>query len=112
MLPFPGAVVRTGYKKAGRLWSLGWHTGIDFPAPEGTPIVACAGGRVVTVDYTASYGYRVGIESTVGGVVGRDYYCHQPKGGIKVGVGQVVTAGQRIGTVGNTGNTTGAASAS
>ena len=113
MLPFPGAVVRTFYKQRGVYWSLdkkngkGIHTGVDFPAAEGTPIVACQGGKVVTVDYSASYGYRVGIELIVDGERVRDYYCHQPKGAIKVAVGQTVRTGQRIGSVGKTGNVTG-----
>lgn len=111
--PVPGYGVSTPYKKRGKYWSLdrrnglGIHTGDDYAAPAGTRIVAGASGTVVSIDYTSSYGWRTTIESVIDGVKGRDYYCHQPKAGPVVKVGQKVTAGQRIGRVGSTGNVTG-----
>lgn len=114
MLPFPGARITTAYKARGRYWSLdkrnglGLHTGSDLAAKQGTPIVACVGGKVVAITFDASYGHRVVIENTVDGQRGRDYYCHMPARTTFVKVGEHVATGQRIGTVGASGNVTGA----
>jgi hypothetical protein len=105
--PVPGYKPTTAYRKPGRLWSLGFHTGTDFAAPKGTRIVAAAAGKVVRIDYSKAYGWRVTIASTVDGVFGWANYCHMPARPTIVKVGQQVDAGQRIGTVGATGNVTG-----
>lgn len=102
--PVPGKVVTTAYKKAGRLWSLGWHTGDDYAADTGTPIVSATPGKVIAANaWDRSYGYKVIIRWGNYDV----WYCHMPNGAAKVKVGQTVTAGQRIGSVGATGNVTG-----
>jgi peptidase M23-like protein len=83
------------------LWS-SCHTGIDLAAPTGTTIYAAHAGRVTTVGYDGD-GYG---NYTVVSVEDIDlYYAHQTS--IQVRVGEVVSAGQPIGTVGATGNTTG-----
>lgn len=105
--PVPGHKATTAYRKAGPLWSLGYHTGTDFAAPSGKPIVSAAPGKVVAIDYSSSYGWRVTVESKINGTTVRHYYCHMPSRTGYVDVGKVVTAGQRIGTVGATGNVTG-----
>lgn len=97
--------IGTPYKRAGRLWSLGWHTGADLaPGAGGAPIVSATPGRVIAANaYDKSYGYKVIIRWGIYDV----WYCHMPAGAANVRVGQTVKAGQRIGTVGATGNTTG-----
>jgi len=79
------------------------HAGLDFGAPPGTPIVAASAGTVTTAGTAGGYGNLVVI--TTGTV--EVYYAHQVDGAIAVTVGQQVTAGQRIGAVGTTGNSTG-----
>lgn len=112
MHPVPGYPARTPFWRAGPYWSLnrdqngnGRHTGLDFPAPQGTPIRAMTHGRVLAAGvYDRAYGYKVIIR------LGRyDYwYCHMPKDAATVRVGQLVEAGELIGRVGSTGNVTGA----
>lgn len=82
------------------------HTGIDIPAPAGTPIYAAADGIVTTVNtnkYASTYGYYC-IISHGGGY--STVYAHQKQVPI-VKVGQTVKKGQIIGYVGSTGRSTG-----
>lgn len=94
--------VGTPYHQNGRMWSLGYHTGLDLVASSGTPIYAPADGKVVHAGPGGSYGNMTKIQHA-GGVV--TLYGHQTS--IKVSVGQSVKRGQQIGTVGATGNVTG-----
>ena len=78
------------------------HTGLDFPSAPGTPILAAAGGVVVTQEYHGEYGNMVEIDH------GKDLttrYAHASK--ILVKAGQMVKRGQRIAEVGSTGRSTG-----
>lgn len=79
------------------------HEGIDYAAPTGTPIYAATGGKVVFAGREGGYGNYTCIAKDA---VIKTCYGHQSK--ISVKVGQTVTAGQIIGAVGNTGNSTGA----
>jgi murein DD-endopeptidase MepM/ murein hydrolase activator NlpD len=83
------------------LWSH-CHTGLDFAAPSGTPIRAIAGGVVTEVGYSGAYGNRTIITLEDGTEL---WYCHQTA--YSVSTGQEVRAGEVIGSVGSTGNTTG-----
>lgn len=79
------------------------HYGADYPAPTGTPIYAMASGRVTrALTLADSYGKHVYIAHP-GGVETR--YAHM--NGINASVGQAIMAGQQVGTVGSTGNSTG-----
>ncbi|MBK5211423.1 MAG: peptidoglycan DD-metalloendopeptidase family protein [Coriobacteriia bacterium] len=80
------------------------HTGVDIGAPSGSTILAAASGTVISAGYRGGYGNTVIIDHGNGVTT---LYAHQRSGGIKVSVGQKVRAGQRIGTVGSTGNSTG-----
>lgn len=84
------------------LWS-NCHTGLDFAAPAGQPIRAVARGAVTETGYAGAYGNRTIVRLEGGTEI---WYCHQTS--IFVSNGQTVGAGQVIGTVGSTGNTTGA----
>ena len=86
---------------AGGLWSSN-HTGLDFAAPSGTPIVAVANGTISSTGYAGAYGNQT-IETLEDGT--EIWYCHQSEIGVQVG--QKVIAGQQVGKVGSTGNTTG-----
>jgi murein DD-endopeptidase MepM/ murein hydrolase activator NlpD len=86
---------------ASYLWSH-FHTGLDFAAPTGTPIMAVAGGTITEVGYSGAYGNRT-IETLPDGT--ELWYCHQNDFGTSVGA--TVKPGQVIGYVGSTGNVTG-----
>jgi murein DD-endopeptidase MepM/ murein hydrolase activator NlpD len=83
------------------LWAH-FHTGLDFAAPTGTPIMAVAGGTITEVGYSGAYGNRT-IETLPDGT--ELWYCHQNQFGTSVGA--IVKPGQVIGYVGSTGNVTG-----
>lgn len=78
------------------------HTGMDFEATAGTPIVAAAGGVVVTQRLHPEYGNMVEIDHG-NGLVTR--YAHASK--VFVKQGDVVKRGQPIAAVGTTGRSTG-----
>jgi murein DD-endopeptidase MepM/ murein hydrolase activator NlpD len=78
------------------------HTGLDFPADTGTPIVAAAGGMVVTTEVHPGYGNLVEIDHG-NGLLTR--YAHASK--VHVKTGDLVKRGQRVAEVGNTGRSTG-----
>ncbi|GAB4277352.1 MAG: peptidoglycan DD-metalloendopeptidase family protein [Coriobacteriia bacterium] len=85
------------------------HTGIDIGSNsgqsiDGQPIVAAGDGIVIKAEYYGGYGNTVMIDHGNGLVT---LYAHQRSGGIMVSAGQQVVAGQRIGTVGSTGYSTG-----
>ncbi|MEV7200258.1 peptidoglycan DD-metalloendopeptidase family protein [Streptomyces griseoluteus] len=92
----------TRFGVAGPMWSSGHHTGLDFPAPVGTPIKAVAGGTVASVGTAGPYGNHLEINHG-GGLM--SLYAHMSK--ILAGLGQVVGQGDVIGKVGATGNVTG-----
>lgn len=80
------------------------HPGIDIGAASGSAIVAAGSGRVISAGWRGGYGNTIIIDHGNGVTT---LYAHQRAGGIRVSVGQHVKAGQRIGTVGSTGNSTG-----
>lgn len=82
-----------------------FHAGLDFGAPSGTPIYAAADGTVTSAGYNSGGFGNLVIVHTAPNL--DTYYAHQVAGGIKVSVGDVVTAGQLIGAVGTTGDSTG-----
>ena len=96
-----------GYHLTGRfgmtsgLWAT-FHTGLDFAAPEGTPIYAVANGVITSTGWDGPYGNKT-VETLVDGT--EIWYAHQSA--FEVQPGQTVTGGQMIGRIGSTGNTTG-----
>ncbi len=80
-----------------------FHDGIDIAAPIGTPVHAIAAGRVTIAGRLSDGAVIVEIEHAPG-VFSR--YGHlEPD--LRVRVGQSVSAGDPIGSIGLTGNTTG-----
>ena len=78
------------------------HTGLDFPSDSGTPILAAAGGVVVTQEYHPAYGNMVEIDH------GNDLvtrYAHASR--VLIKKGDLVKRGQKIAEVGSTGRSTG-----
>ena len=82
------------------------HTGIDVSAAGGTPIYAAKGGQVIMSVYGSgvnwSYGNFVVIDHGDGTTT---LYAHMSSRAVSEG--QLVTQGQTIGYVGNTGNSKG-----
>lgn len=77
------------------------HTGLDFQAPTGTPILAAAGGIVITQQYHPAYGNMLEIDHG-NGVISR--YAHASK--LIAKRGDVVRRGEKIAEVGSTGRST------
>ena len=75
------------------------HTGIDVPAPSGTPIQACKSGVVTTSTYNNSYGNYVVVSHSDGTST---LYAHMSRR--NASKGQTVSQGQVIGYVGTTGS--------
>ncbi|MFB7919229.1 peptidoglycan DD-metalloendopeptidase family protein [Streptomyces sp. NPDC056061] len=92
----------TKFGVAGRMWSSGHHTGLDFPAAIGTAIKAVADGRVTAAQGGGPYGNHAVVNHGNGL---SSLYAHMTR--ILTSVGDSVRQGQAIGTVGATGNVTG-----
>lgn len=89
--------------------SRGWHKGIDLVKSGGgalgTPVIASRSGRVEVVQRSNSgYGNMILINHGDGY---KTRYAHMVSGSMTVSVGDYVEAGQTIGKVGSTGNSTG-----
>ncbi|WP_405674903.1 peptidoglycan DD-metalloendopeptidase family protein [Streptomyces sp. NBC_01511] len=95
------AALGTRYGVKGSMWSSGYHTGTDFPAPTGTAVRAAANGIVQSAISGGPYGKHISIKH---GELS-SMYAHLSSMGVKAG--QRVPKGTRIGAVGATGNTTG-----
>lgn len=79
-----------------------FHEGLDFSAPNGTPIVAAAGGVVVAAEYHPEFGNMLEIDHG-GDMMTR--YAHASK--LLAKVGDIVKRGQHIANIGSTGRSTG-----
>ena len=84
-----------------------FHTGADFAAPDGTPILAAASGTVTVAEFSGGYGGLVVIEHRIDGRTVATAYAHSWQHGIHVSVGDQVRAGQHIADVGSSGMSTG-----
>ena len=78
------------------------HHGVDYGAPIGTPVYAVAPGKVIEVKQTPLGGKQITINHADDT---KTYYLHLNS--FNVNVGTVVSARQRIASVGNTGRSTG-----
>lgn len=79
-----------------------FHSGLDFAAEEGTPILAAANGCVYRTGFDEENGNYVILIHANGELT---YYAHCES--VEVQAGDIVSCGQKIATVGNTGNSTG-----
>jgi murein DD-endopeptidase MepM/ murein hydrolase activator NlpD len=100
-MPINGGKITTAYGKKGKMWSKGYHTGVDFAVPQGTDIVAAADGKIENASWGKSYGTQL-VQKVDGGWV---IYAHLSKALAKPG--DKVVAGQHIGESGSTGNSSG-----
>jgi murein DD-endopeptidase MepM/ murein hydrolase activator NlpD len=101
VLPTTGYHLTAGFGQAGGRWARN-HTGLDFAAPIGTPIRSVMAGEVIQADYEGAYGRQVKVRHADGTVTS---YSHMSE--FDVSVGDTVQAGDQVGAIGVTGNTTG-----
>lgn len=78
------------------------HTGLDYPGEVGTPIMAAAGGVVLSASNHPEYGLLVELDHG-NGLITR--YGHTSKMWVKQG--DLVKRGQKIADIGSTGRSTG-----
>ncbi|RKN10544.1 transglycosylase family protein [Streptomyces radicis] len=97
-----GAGTGTAYHASGGSWSLGYHTGVDFPVATGTSVKSITGGEVVSAGWAGSFGYEVIVRHPDGKF---SQYAHLSA--ISVSEGQSVRGGQQVGRSGSTGNSSG-----
>ncbi|MEF2967593.1 M23 family metallopeptidase [Paenibacillus sp. M1] len=79
-----------------------FHAGIDIAGKTGDPVYAAGAGKVILTDKDSSHGNYIIVEHP-GGL--QSWYLHLSK--ISVSAGDTVTKGERIGSLGNTGRSTG-----
>jgi murein DD-endopeptidase MepM/ murein hydrolase activator NlpD len=79
-----------------------FHSGTDFPADYGTPVLAAGTGKVIFAGRFSGYGNCVQIDHGNGVIT---LYGHMRK--IEVKKDQILSAGDRVGQVGSTGRATG-----
>lgn len=108
MLPTQ-APVQTGHLGSAFGWRIdpftgrtALHTGLDFQAEPGTPVLAAAGGVVVTQEMHPAYGNMVEVDHG-NNLITR--YAHVSRFLVKKG--DLVKRGQKIAEVGTTGRSTG-----
>ena len=104
--PINGARLSSSYGKRKHpiLGYTKMHTGTDFAAPEGTPIMASGDGKIIKAGWCGGGGNCVKIKHN------RKYqtvYAHMSKFGRGIKKGIRVKQGQIIGYVGSTGMSTG-----
>jgi murein DD-endopeptidase MepM/ murein hydrolase activator NlpD len=101
-LPIKDGKITCAYKKRGRMWSRGYHSGVDFAVPVGTKVLAVADGKVANANWGRAYGVQI-VEALEDGTF--FIYAHLSKSLVKPG--DKISKGQVIGKSGNTGNSSG-----
>jgi murein DD-endopeptidase MepM/ murein hydrolase activator NlpD len=102
--PINGARISSGFggRKHPILGYRKMHTGVDFAAPTGTPVLAAGSGTVEYAAWNGAAGKYIRIRHTDGY---KTAYFHLSR--INVSVGKYVKQDQIIGKVGSTGRSTG-----
>ena len=104
-------IMPTLYKGVSSSFGMRWHPidkvykmhqGVDLPGDTGTPVVATRSGVITTAVFHKTCGNHIWINHGDGY---KSVYMHLDT--MMVSVGQYVVAGQQIGTLGNTGGSTG-----
>lgn len=86
----------------------GAHRGVDMAAADGTTIYSVSDGRVVAAGPASGFGHWIVVDSVdTNGRAFSAVYGHMWASGVKVRVGDTVTAGQPIAMVGSDGESSG-----
>ncbi|MBY3347987.1 peptidoglycan DD-metalloendopeptidase family protein [Rhizobium laguerreae] len=105
VMPVAGAVSSTfGPRRHPVLGKILMHEGVDWAAPIGTPVRAAYAGRVTFSGENGSFGNFIQIDQNNGRAEG---YAHLNGMAPGIEVGKMVAAGDVIGFVGTTGQSTG-----
>jgi murein DD-endopeptidase MepM/ murein hydrolase activator NlpD len=99
--PIKDGKITTPWRKRGKHWSTGFHTGVDFAVPQGTDVLAVADGKIEAANWGKAYGTQL-VQKVEGGYF---IYAHLSRALVKAG--DTVKKGQHIAESGNTGNSTG-----
>lgn len=104
--PVPNGVFRSpfGPRRHPILGYVRMHTGVDWSAPRGAPIVAAGDGIVLKAGWSSGYGNHTEIQHANGYI---SSYSHQSAFAEGLKPGMHVRQGQVIGFVGSTGLSTG-----
>lgn len=104
--PVPNGIFRSpfGARRHPVLGYVRMHTGVDWAAPRGSPIVAAGDGVVTKIGVMSGYGNHTEIQHANGYMTS---YSHQNAFAQGIRVGTKVRQGQIIGYVGSTGLSTG-----
>lgn len=115
--------VRSGFRVTHGAWTYyddgQPHMGVDLATSIGTPMVAAGNGVVAAAEENGcnnlggsncggGYGNYVSIITNINGKIYGVLYAHMSSGSISVTSGQEISAGQHIGSVGNSGASYGA----
>jgi murein DD-endopeptidase MepM/ murein hydrolase activator NlpD len=103
--PVPAGYALTssfGWRTSPTAGGADFHTGQDFARAEGSPVTAVSHGTVVYNGWSGGYGNLIRVRHPNGV---ESWYAHLSS--VDVNVGENVAAGDRLGAVGSTGNSTG-----
>lgn len=105
--PGTGFALPVEYNYIIRFYNVLYHKGDDLAAAKGTPVTAAAGGTVTEAGFHYAYGNYVVIDhgADAEGHTWQTLYAHLDT--IDTETGRQTAQGDRIGTVGSTGNSTG-----
>jgi murein DD-endopeptidase MepM/ murein hydrolase activator NlpD len=101
-LPIKDGKITCAYKKRGKMWSKGYHSGCDFAVPVGTDVLAVADGKVANASWGQAYGVQL-VQTLADGTF--FIYAHLSKTFVKPG--DAIKSGEVIAKSGNTGNSSG-----
>lgn len=104
-LPLPNGILTSDYgmRKSPITGHYIFHDGVDFAAPEGTPVLACKAGSVEQTGWSEVYGNFIIVKHDAST---RSFYAHLSI--ISVTAGDLIFSRSSIGKVGSTGFSTGA----
>ena len=97
-----GTALSQGFGTPNSRYAAGYHTGLDFAVSTGTPLYAVGNATVVSAGWAGAYGNCVVLRLSDG-----HYALYGHMSSLAVSAGQTVSAGERIGRSGGTGNVTG-----
>ncbi|CAM5401924.1 M23 family metallopeptidase [Kitasatospora aureofaciens] len=100
--PVPDAPTSNPFGVHDSEYAAGYHTGVDFAVSPGTPVLAVGDATVVSAAWDGAYGKEVVLRLADGHFA---QYAHLST--LSVSAGRRVSAGERVGLSGNTGNSTG-----